>query len=72
MVENSNNSGNGKNGGSNTGLAFIVGGIVVLLAIVAWVVFSGGGGAPETKEVDVDINLPEMNAPALPGPAAAN
>jgi len=62
MTENSNS------GGSNAGLAFIVGGVVVVLAIVAYFVFSGA--APQTKKVDVDVNLPEVSAPAIPEPAA--
>lgn len=62
MVENTNNT----SGGGNTGLAFIVGGIVVVLAVVAWFVFARGG-APETKDVNVDISLPEVSAPAAPG-----
>ena len=59
----SNNSSGGNGGGGNSGLAFIVGGIVVVLAIVAYFVFARGG-APETKDIDVDVNLPEVSAPA--------
>ncbi|WP_439478713.1 hypothetical protein [Brevundimonas sp.] len=59
---NTNNSG----GGGNAGLAFIVGGIVVVLAIVAYFVFARGGMAPESKDIDVDVNLPEVSAPAVP------
>jgi len=62
MVENTNNSG----GGGNAGLAFIVGGVVVVLAIVAYFVFARGS-APDTKDVNVDVNLPEVSAPAVPG-----
>ena len=61
-----NNSSGGNGGGGNSGLAFIVGGIVVVLAIVAYFVFARGG-APETKDIDVDVNLPEVSAPAVPG-----
>ena len=64
MADNINNTGSG---GGNSGLAFIVGGIVVVLAIVAYFVFARGGAAPETKNVDVDVNLPEVSAPAVPG-----
>ena len=64
MADNINNTGSG---GGNSGLAFIVGGIVVVLAIVAYFVFVRGGAAPETKNVDVDVNLPEVSAPAVPG-----
>ncbi|MDP1911826.1 hypothetical protein [Brevundimonas sp.] len=62
MADNINNTGSG----GNTGLAFIIGGIVVVLAIVAWFVFARGGMAPETKEVNIDVNLPEVSAPAVP------
>lgn len=63
MAENTNNTGGG---GGNTGLAFIVGAIVVVLAVVAWFVFARGG-APETKQIDVDVDVPEISAPAVPG-----
>lgn len=63
MADNINNTGGG---GGNTGLAFIVGAIVVVLAVVAWFVFARGG-APETKQVDVDVDVPEISAPAVPG-----
>jgi len=60
-----NNTSN-NSGGGNAGLAFIVGGIVVVLAIVAYFVFARGGMAPETKDINVDVNLPEVSAPAVP------
>ena len=59
MADDTNNS-----GGGNTGLAFIIGGLVVVLAIVAWFVFMRG--APETRDINVDVNLPEVSAPAVP------
>ncbi|MBX9575781.1 MAG: hypothetical protein K2X07_09090 [Caulobacteraceae bacterium] len=62
MAEQSNSS-----GGGNTGLAFIVGAVVVVLAIVAYFVFARGGMGGETKEVNVDVSLPEVSAPAVPG-----
>jgi hypothetical protein len=50
----------------DAGLALIFGGIVVGLAIIAFVVFSNGGiGTPDGPEVSVDIDLPRME---LPGP----
>ncbi|WP_029416183.1 hypothetical protein [Brevundimonas bacteroides] len=61
MAENTNS------GGGNTGLAFIVGGVVVVLAIIAYFVFARGGMTPETKEVNVDVDLPEVAAPAVSG-----
>ena len=62
MADNINNTG----GGGNTGLAFIIGGIVVVLAVVAWFVFARGGVAPASKDINVDVNLPEVSAPAVP------
>jgi hypothetical protein len=62
---NSNNSGGGGGGGGNSGMAFIIGGVVVVLAIVAYFVFVRGG-APETRDIDVDVKMPEASAPAVP------
>ena len=58
-------------GGGNAGLAFIVGAVVVVvvLAIVAWFVFARGDMGGETRQVEVDVNLPEVSAPAVPTPA---
>lgn len=63
MADNINNTGGGS---GNTGLAFIVGAVVVVLAIVAWFVFARGGAGPETKQIDVDVDLPAISAPAAP------
>lgn len=65
MADNINNA---PSGGGNTGLAFIVGAVVVVLAVVAYFVFFRGGVAPETKDIDVDINVPAASAPAVPAP----
>jgi len=54
MAENSS-------GGGNAGLAFIVGGLVVVVAVLAWFL------------LDVEVKLPEVSAPAAPsGPEAAS
>lgn len=63
MADNINNT---TGGGGNTGLAFIVGAIVVVLAVIAYFVFARGG-APETKQIDVNVDVPEITAPAVPG-----
>jgi hypothetical protein len=47
----------------NSGLAFIVGGLVVLVLIIGAVLMFGGGnmlGGGQTKSVDVNINAPKL------------
>lgn len=61
MAENTANS----SGGGNAGLAFVVGGLLVVVAVIAWFVFARGG-MEQTKKVDVDVNLPKVEAPKLP------
>lgn len=57
-----------RGGGGNAGLAFIVGALVVVVAVIAWFMFANGGQAPGAPEqVDVDVSLPEVSAPAAPG-----
>jgi len=67
MSDNTNNGG-GNSGGGNAGLAFIVGGILVVVAILAYFMFFRGGMEPATKDIDVDVNLPRVEAPAVPTP----
>ena len=64
MTENTNSS------GGNSVLAFIVGGVVVVLAIVAYFVFAGAAAAPRPDQVDINVKLPEVSAPALPAAPA--
>lgn len=55
------NSGNG----ATPVLAFIVGGLLVLVAVIAFFMYSGGGfGGGDTKSVDVNIKAPDISAPA--------
>ena len=54
------------NKGGNAWLAFIVGGLIVVIAIIAWVMYSGGTVDAPTDDVDIDVSLPE--APAAPAP----
>jgi hypothetical protein len=67
MAENTANS----SGGGNAGLAFIVGGLLVVVAVIAWFVFARGG-MEQTKKVDVDVNLPRVEAPKLPAAPQTN
>jgi len=63
MAENTNSS-----GGGNAGLAFIVGGLLVVVAVLAYFMFFRGGVESPTKDIDVDVNLPRVEAPAVPTP----
>jgi hypothetical protein len=65
MTDN-NTTNNNSGGGGNAGLAFVVGGVVVVLAIIAYFMFARGGVDAPTKDVNVDVNLPEVSAPAAP------
>ena len=62
------NTGNTSGGGGNAGLAFIVGGILVVVVIIAFFVFGRGGMSDTTKDIDVDVNLPKVEAPSVPSP----
>lgn len=65
----------GGKGGGNAGLAFIVGGLLVAVAVLAWFLFSGGAmtPTPEDRNVDINVELPELpnvEPPANPLPDA--
>lgn len=47
------------NGGGIAVLAFIVGGLIVLVAIVGFMMYSGGS-VPGGDELNVEISAPEM------------
>ena len=55
----------GKSGG-NSGLAFIVGGLVVIVAVLAFVMYSGG--FTQKKSVDVNISASAPKMPEAPKP----
>ncbi len=50
MADRNNNS-----SGGNTGLAFILGAVVVALGVLAWVVFSGGENPLDEPEIQIDL-----------------
>jgi len=63
MAEGTSNS-----GGGNSGLAFIVGGLVVIVAIIAFVVYSGGFSQKKSIDVNVSATAPQLpDAPKPPG-----
>ncbi len=57
-----------KSGGGGSGIAFIVGGLLVLVAIIAVVMFMRGSpvDTPAETNLDVDIDVPAPQMPDLP------
>lgn len=49
-------------------LAFLIGGLIVAVAVIAFVIYSGGGmSRPEMPaNVDVDVELPSPSIPDAP------
>lgn len=54
-----NNSGSGSGGGGMGALAFILGGVVVALAVIGWFVL---GGDNPVDEPDLRIEMPDGSA----------
>ncbi|WP_415287681.1 hypothetical protein RSD66_10600 [Brevundimonas sp. S1H14] len=53
--------------GGGTGLAFLVGGLLVAVVVIAWLVFAGGRApVPETPDLNVDITVPTPRLPEVP------
>jgi hypothetical protein len=48
-------------------LAFIVGGLLVLVLAIGYFVYSGGGPSPPSKPVNIEIKAPDLpQGPKLP------
>ena len=63
MAEGSGNS------SSTPWLAFLVGGLLVVVAVIGWFVWSGQSSP--AKQVDVTIEAPRLpDAPAIPTPGS--
>ncbi|MFT4255076.1 MAG: hypothetical protein QM608_21650 [Caulobacter sp.] len=56
-----------KSGGGNAGLAFIVGALVVVVAVLAFMMFSGGLTQKKTVDIDISASAPKLpDAPKVP------
>jgi hypothetical protein len=55
----------GNSSGGTSALAFIVGGLVVVVAVLAFLVYGGGFGSP-SKTVNLNVKAPTLSAPAVP------
>jgi len=53
---------------SSTGLAFIVGGLVVAVLLIGYFLLSGD--MADTRDVDVEVTVPAPAVPAEPAPPA--
>ncbi|HZZ34264.1 MAG TPA: hypothetical protein VFE03_00970 [Caulobacteraceae bacterium] len=63
---------NSGGGGANAFLAFLVGGLIVVVAVIGVAMY--GGFTPPAKPVDVRVSVPQPslpNAPSVPNPAPA-
>ena len=57
------------NSGGNSGLAFIVGGLVVVVAVIAFLVYSGG--FTQKKSIDVNVSASAPQLPDAPKPSGS-
>lgn len=56
------------NSGGNSGLAFIVGGLVVIVAVLAFFMWSGGLTHKKQVDVNISASAPKLpDAPKAPG-----
>ena len=56
------------NSGGNSGLAFIVGALVVVVAVLAFFMMSGGFGQKKQVDVNISASAPKLpDAPKTPG-----
>lgn len=64
--------------GGGTAIAVTVGGLFVLVAVIAFLLYTGRAAAPDVPRADIDVELqapvlpevPTPEAPPLPTPAA--
>jgi hypothetical protein len=55
-------------GGGNSGLAFIVGGLVVIVAVLAFFMWSGGMSPKKQVDVNISASAPKLpDTPKAPG-----
>lgn len=58
-----------RRGGGST-LAFIVGGLLVLVAVIAFFLYTGRTTTPELPSADIDVDIRAPQMPDVPTPQA--
>lgn len=54
-------------GGATPWIAFLVGGLVVIVAVIVYFIYSGNAPQPATpRSVDVNLNVPKPSVPDAP------
>lgn len=56
--------------GGGAAIAFIVGGLVVLFAVIAVFIYAGRAPAPDVNRPDIDVDLQAPALPEVPTPDA--
>lgn len=60
-----------RGGDGGTGMAFIIGALAVVVAVIAYLVFAGG--VTQKKSVDINVSARQVEAPKVPeAPKPAN
>ena len=60
-------------GGSGAGMVIVAILVIVVLLLVAWMVFGGGGGAAGGNgDTNIDVNVPQAEAPKIDVPENVN
>ena len=52
--------------GGNSWLAFIVGGLLVVVAVLGYMAYTGNGPFTQNRSVELKIEAPKIEAPKLP------
>lgn len=53
-------------GGATPWLAFLIGGLIVAVALIGWFVYSGQSAAPKPADMTLSVNVPKPDVPQAP------
>ena len=60
------NNDSGRTSGGGAGLAFAIGAIVVVLAVIVWFLLAGRTSENADRDIDVNVDLPTVTLPEPP------